>query len=128
MNLETVKRVKKSKPFTVIDAVIVAVLAALIGVISWLVFRAPSAETVVITENGVSHEYSLGKNAEIKLEHMTVHIKDGYVWVTDSDCRDGTCEHTGKISRAGQSIVCLPNNVVITINGKGDLDWELGRQ
>lgn len=128
MNLETVKKVKKSKPFTVIDAVIVAVLAGLIGLFAWLVFRAPAAETVTVSENGVTKEYSLGKDAVIKLEHLTVHIKDGEVWVTDSDCRDGTCERTGKISRAGQSIVCLPNNVVITINGKGDLDWELGRQ
>ena len=127
MNLETVKRVKKSKPFTAIDAIVIAVIAGLIGVFFWLVFCAPAASTVTVSENGVKKEYSLGKDAEIRLEHLTVHIEGGYVWVTDSDCKDGTCEHTGKISRAGQSIVCLPNNVVITIGGKGDLDWELGR-
>ena len=37
--------------------------------------------------------------------------------VTDSDCPTQDCVHTGHISRAGQSIVCLPGQVVIHLEG-----------
>ena len=126
MNLETVRKVKKSKAFTLLDGIVVAVLVAAVVVCAVLLYTA-EASTVSITAPDYEHEYSLDEDRVIELEHLTVHIKKGEVWVTDSDCLDGTCEHTGRISTAGQSIVCLPNNVVIKINGESDLNWELGR-
>ena len=41
----------------------------------------------------------------------------GAVSVTDSDCPTQDCVHTGAISRAGQSIVCLPAQVVVHLEG-----------
>ena len=35
------------------------------------------------------------------------------------DCRDKICVNTGKISRAGQSIVCLPARVSVAVVGNG---------
>ena len=37
--------------------------------------------------------------------------------MTDSDCPTQDCVHTGAISRAGQSIVCLPAQVVVHLEG-----------
>ena len=42
-------------------------------------------------------------------------IQDGAVTMTDADCGDKTCVKTGPIKEAGQSIVCLPHRLVITI-------------
>jgi len=39
------------------------------------------------------------------------------VRVISSDCPTQDCVHTGHISRAGQSIVCLPAHIVITLVG-----------
>ncbi len=39
-----------------------------------------------------------------------------------SDCPTQDCVHTGHISRAGQSIVCLPGKVVIHLEGASDSD------
>ena len=39
------------------------------------------------------------------------------VRVSDSDCPGQDCVHTGAISRAGQSIVCLPAQVVVHLEG-----------
>ncbi len=39
------------------------------------------------------------------------------VRVTHSDCPTQDCVHTGQISKAGQSIVCLPARIVITLVG-----------
>ena len=37
-----------------------------------------------------------------------------------SDCPTQDCVHTGTISRAGQSIVCLPGQVVIHLEGAAE--------
>ena len=44
-------------------------------------------------------------------------IADGTVNVVDSDCPGHDCQHTPPISRAGQSIVCLPAQIVISLEG-----------
>ena len=38
--------------------------------------------------------------------------------VTVSDCPTQDCVHMGEITRGGQSIVCLPEQVVVTLEGK----------
>jgi hypothetical protein len=40
----------------------------------------------------------------------------------DADCPDKLCEKQGKISKNGQSIICLPNKIVIKINSDTDTD------
>lgn len=126
MAADTVEKVKRSKPFTVLDGAIVAVIIAVAVLSGISIYRTPAA-VVTVTVDGKSASFSLDGNETIELEHLTVHISGGEVWVTDADCADKTCMHTGKISRAGQSIVCLPNGIAITIGGNGDLAWELGR-
>lgn len=54
-------------------------------------------------------------------------IRDGYASVEYADCPDGICAAHKPISRSGESIVCLPHKVVITVrsaenNGSGDID------
>ena len=50
--------------------------------------------------------------------HLTVILDKTGAAVTDSDCPGRDCVHTGHITRAGQSIVCLPEQVVVTLEGK----------
>ena len=80
-----------------------------------------------VKADGHVRTYPLDEDREIALGHLTVRIEDGAVWVEHADCADRTCERTGKITRAGQSIVCLPNGIVVKIVGKSDLSWEIGR-
>ena len=50
-------------------------------------------------------------------------ISGGRVRMVDSACPDKLCVRTGWISRPGESIVCLPNRVVIEIkSGEGGPD------
>jgi hypothetical protein len=54
-------------------------------------------------------------------------ISNGSVHVHDSDCRNKVCISAGSISKVGQWIVCLPNNVFVMIEGQigkdeGDVD------
>lgn len=49
-----------------------------------------------------------------------VEISEGRVRMVDSACPDKLCVRTGWISRPGESIVCLPNRVVIEIKSGED--------
>ncbi|MCD8010034.1 MAG: NusG domain II-containing protein [Lachnospiraceae bacterium] len=46
-------------------------------------------------------------------------IQDGRACITEASCPDGLCVGMGWISRSGQSIVCLPNQVVVEILSDG---------
>lgn len=49
--------------------------------------------------------------------YMYVEIKDGKVRVIDSTCPDKLCIKQGWISNVGETIVCLPNRITISIIG-----------
>lgn len=48
---------------------------------------------------------------------LLVAVHDGGVCVQESDCPTQDCVHTGTITRAGQSIVCLPAQIVVHLEG-----------
>lgn len=48
---------------------------------------------------------------------LTLVAEEGAVWVEESDCPTRDCVRTGRISRDGQSIVCLPARTVIVLEG-----------
>ena len=50
----------------------------------------------------------------------TLTIKDGAAYMTYSNCPDHTCERTGKVKHVGESIICLPNKLSITIVGESN--------
>ena len=47
----------------------------------------------------------------------TVVIREGGVSVTESDCPDKICVNQGVIRYSGESIVCLPHKLVVTVVG-----------
>lgn len=55
---------------------------------------------------------------------MSVEIRDGRVRVLHSNCPHGLCRNAGSISRPGQAIVCVPNRVVIAIEGGAAPEYE----
>ncbi len=42
--------------------------------------------------------------------------------VTASDCPTQDCVHTGAVTRPGQTIVCLPAQVIVTLEGAPDAE------
>ena len=51
---------------------------------------------------------------------LTIRVSEGQVQVLHSDCPGQDCVHAGPISRPGQSLVCLPAQVVIHLESSGD--------
>lgn len=50
--------------------------------------------------------------------HLIVTLTKDGASIAESDCPGQDCVHTGRITRAGQSIVCLPEQVIVTLEGK----------
>lgn len=64
-------------------------------------------------------KYPLYQNAEYQINGGTnvLVIENGEAYLSYADCPDHTCVRTGRIKYRGQSIVCLPNKVTVTVKG-----------
>ena len=58
---------------------------------------------------------SIRTGADYTQENLLV-IRDGHAYVESATCPDGICAAHKPISREGESIVCLPHRVVITVH------------
>ena len=67
------------------------------------------------------------KSYTINLPHNTVLVEHGQISMESADCPDQLCVKQGVIKSSAYPIVCLPNKVVIKINGKSDIDAVAGR-
>lgn len=77
-------------------------------------------EVSVSVDGKVSATYSLDKNATIRLTPSTDHenvmkIKNGFVSIIEANCKDKLCVHHHSIRAKGESIVCLPHKLSVTI-------------
>lgn len=69
-----------------------------------------------------TYELTLDQRVEIDQDghHNVISIKDGAVTMTQSDCKNQVCVEQGAIHKSKQVIVCLPNHVIVSIEGGDD--------
>ncbi len=112
--------------------IILILLLALVALLSYFAMRYyQKASTVdaicIVTKDGEEiGRYPLSEDTEFTVDsgdgsYNTFVIKDGKVDMTEADCPDQICVNHSRIYENGQTIVCLPNKVVIEIvSGSGD--------
>ncbi|MBQ9459696.1 MAG: NusG domain II-containing protein [Oscillospiraceae bacterium] len=117
------KSLPELKPtrFDALVAAAVLALALILGARLWFPGAGGEAPEAVVSVNGTELERVPLQNAErvYQSNGYTVRVEfsaDG-VWVAASDCPTQDCVHTGRITRAGQSIVCLPARLTIVLAG-----------
>lgn len=109
--------------------IILLILLVVIGVVS-TVFVMQSrtiGDTVIIESNGKLYgKYSLYEDRKITIESggkrqniNVVIIDNNEVMVKEASCKNQVCIRHGAISNTGESIICLPNRLVIRIEGEG---------
>ncbi len=113
-----------------LDIIVISAILLVSLVLLLVVTLSKEEGSVVVVEiNGsVVATYPLNENAEYSLNGGTNNlvIEDGKAYLNYSNCPDHTCEKTGKIQYVGQTIICLPNKVAITIKGdvaQGGVDF-----
>ena len=106
------------------DAIVLTAIfsAVLLILVLSLVLRRPGAVAVVEVDGQTVGEYALDTDGTFVLNGgtNTLVIEGGAAFVVNSDCPDRTCEHTGRVRYVGQSIVCLPNRLSVTIRGEAE--------
>lgn len=83
-------------------------------------------ERVVVTVSGkVVGEYSLKEDSEYSINDGSnvLVIRDGKAYMERATCPNKECIKMGEISLVGESITCLPNRVVVTVNGSSGYDY-----
>lgn len=112
---------KKADKYLIIGILLIAALSFL-GI---KIFMNGSADKIRITIDGeLYEEVSLDKNQTIIIEtpgeegSNTLEVKDGYAKMIDSNCPDHLCEQQHRISKKGETIICLPNKVIVEVQSE----------
>lgn len=54
-------------------------------------------------------------------------VRDGKIRVNEAHCPDKICEKTGYIGSEGESIICVPKKIIVTVSGiESGADAEIG--
>ena len=105
------------------DLFLIGILLS-VGIVGFVVLKGIQKSAVsnqqvlkISVDGEVYGEYSLKDKQEIKIGDTNVCRieEDGTVSMTEADCPDHLCIKQGKIKQFGESIVCLPNKVVLEI-------------
>lgn len=110
-------------PWDIAAAIAVVLCACLLFWRPW----APAGDgewLEIVTPEKTAH-YSLREDRTVAITSrgivMEIVIKDGAAHVESSSCPDGVCRAGGGISKGGESILCAPAGVRLTVKG-GDID------
>lgn len=110
------------------DWILVTVILVLAGV-GFLIYTNLGRQTAGIVKVTVDGElfgiYSLEKEQEIKINDTNrMIIKDGQADMIEADCPDQICVDHKTISKNKETIVCLPNKVIIEIVGGENVEMD----
>ena len=111
---------KKLRNDIILVLALIAAAAAAWGVIE--IAGKEGAYAIVEIDGAETARYPLDTDTETVIgnrggSYNLLVIKDGKVSVTGASCPDGICVNHRAISRTGETIVCLPNRVVVRIVG-----------
>lgn len=97
--------------------IVIIVCVAVSSLVLYTKFGREGAEQVVVTVDGkVKGMYSLSEHLEVKIEGTnTFLIENREVKMEEANCPDQICVNHKPISKNKETIVCLPNKVVIEI-------------
>ncbi len=107
------------------DILIITII--LITSLFWIIYNksfckdtSGSKEVNVYVDGDLYGTYSIDTDDDIDIDskygHNRLSIKDNKVRMTDSDCDNNSCINMGEISYSYESIICIPNRVVVEIS------------
>lgn len=94
------------------------------------VYGKEGAYVQVMVDGEVEATYPLAKDTYVRIDYGQAEgvnilvIEDGKASVSEADCPDKLCVKQRSISKNGESIVCLPHKLVITIIGGEEAEYD----
>lgn len=118
------KHPRVRRPDLILIAVIIAAAAGFF--IFTRVAGRPAQVVTVKVAGQVTGTYSLDKDREVSLNHgtNTLQIKAGQARIIAADCPDQICVRHRAISRDNESIICLPNQLVVEVSSHRPSEYD----
>lgn len=118
---------------TLLDRLVVALLLVLTTASFSLLGRQPQGDWVVVERDGrLLFRAPLSEDRDVLLPGplgaTQLQIRDGRARILDSPCPHKVCLGMGGVFRSGQLIACVPNHLIVTIqgdDGRESLDYDL---
>lgn len=106
----------KKQDWIIIGSVLILAAAILLG----RSLTGSSGNMAVVTLNGtVIIEQTLSEDVVLPIQseegYNLLQIADGRAAIIEADCRDQICVKHTAVSKQGESIVCLPHQLVVEI-------------
>lgn len=79
-----------------------------------------SQHDAVIYEIKLSDDYSDILIIEDGDHYNEVHIDQGEIWIETANCPNQVCVKSPSISKNGQSIICIPHELVLKLQGDNE--------
>lgn len=108
------------------DVILIVALLALAGIaaLALFLFRTEGDTVTVSVDGKLFGEYPLGVDNRVEIRngegYNLLVIKDGTAYVEQASCPDGICSSHRPIKHDGESIICLPNKVVVEVRTQND--------
>lgn len=102
------------------------ILGIALAIMLWnKIFPSEEGSRVVVEVDGSPYQsYSLKEDGEYRIEtrwgYNVLIIQDGMADISEADCPDEICVRERKISREGETLVCLPHKLVATVRGQAE--------
>ncbi len=114
---------KYIKPADIILIILIALAAVILSVIitSYDSYKVKGSEEkgkklVIYADGEIEESYPLNEDRVIEIGESNVcEIKGGEVKMISADCPDQSCVRSKAISGHGETIVCLPNKIILQI-------------
>ena len=111
------------------DLILILIILCVIG-LTFLIrtyIGGSGATRAVIKVNGaIQGVYSLSEDKEIEINEGTniLRIKNGEADMVKADCPDQLCVNQKPVSKNHESIICLPNRVVVEVESKEESEYD----
>lgn len=120
------KRIRKNDVI-LIAVILLAALAAFVGIQIYQQMNTKEAVAVVKVGETEYGRFPLNQDITERIElqdgsYNVLEIRDGKADITEASCPDKICVEHRAVSKRNQSIVCLPNKVVVEIENGEESD------
>lgn len=117
--MEQKERKKYIRDLILVGALLIAALLVLLVIRNRQERKTGTDAVVTVRTSDGDEVYPLSKDGVFSLNGgtNTLVIENGEAWVSEANCPDKVCMGMGKISKNGEFIACLPNQVIIVVEG-----------
>lgn len=110
------------------DWILIAAVLLVASIFFGIHFLGADSEQVMVEvsiDGELFGKYPLDEEQTIEINSTNrLKITDGRADMIWADCPDKLCVHQKAISRDGESIICLPNKVVVSIVGGEESEFD----